>query len=92
MRPYLQTTRAKRAGDRVSVKQVQTPGKISLEGILNISEGNSSQPQPTALTWTSALRICLLHHPGLFSLLQQGDDLRLGNLIPYMWRKNMGLM
>lgn len=45
-----------------------------------------------ALTWTSALkRICWFHWPWLFSLLQQGDDLRLGDLIPYMKKKNTDL-
>lgn len=40
------------------------------------------------LTWTRVLRKCSLHWPRLFSLLQQGDDLGLGDLIPCAWAKN----
>ena len=44
-----------------------------------------------ALTCTGALRIRLLHQPRLSSLLQKGDDLRLGDLITCMGR-NTGLV
>lgn len=50
-----------------------------------------SHPKP-ALTWTSALKQRVLVPLTMaLLLLQQGDDLRLGDLIPHMKRKTRDL-
>lgn len=47
-----------------------------------LGEGPSSRLSP-ALTWADALRRHVLHQPRLCPLLQQGDDLGLGGVLPY---------